>query len=267
MKRALPALLLAAAIAGPARAGDSTPEVYRGLFQIVKPITPDWAIGAVLGGVQNTISDLQPGVQYGNSQSLIAVPVAFDHRLNDWASMEAYLMFNLETGREVLFNGQQQNLDDQLEIRPVIGLTLHTHLAESVEIGAWSRYEARFLNVTGDEDFENRVRVRLYADYAIGQDMEAGTGWHLRAEVEPKFVAGTDPEIGRYAYVNAIMPRAVIGYRFDPSLFVDLKYSHEWSRPEPGAGWEHSNDMFTLHLTKIIGLTKMMAWRPAQIDE
>lgn len=264
--RPLIAATFAATLAGPAAAGDTTPEVYRGLFQIVKPITPNWAVGGVVGGVQNTISDLQPGVQYGNSQSLIAVPLALDHRLNDWASMEAYLMFNLETGREVLFNGQQQSLDDQLEIRPVIGLTLHTHVTPEVEIGAWTRYEARFMDVTGDEDFENRLRVRPYIDYAFAQDPAASSGWHVRAEIEPKFVAGTDPEIGSYAYVNAIMPRAVIGYRFDPSLSIDFKYSHEWSRPEPGSGWDDSNDMFTLHLTKIIGLTKLMSWRPAQID-
>ena len=264
-----PLVLMASAFAlvMPAVAGDSTPEVYRGLFQLVKPVSPDWAIGGLIGGVQNTISDLAPGVQYGNSQSLIAVPVAIDHRLNDWASVEAYLMFNLETGRDVLFNGQSQGLDHQLEIRPVIGLTLHRKLTDQLELGAWTRYEARFMDVTGDESFENRIRVRPYLDYAFAQDASQGSGWHIRAEVEPKFVAGTDDEIGSYAFVNAIMPRAVIGYRFDPSLSVDLKYSHEWSRPDPGAGFDDSNDMVTLHLTKIIGLTKLMTWRPAQIDE
>lgn len=267
MRRCFAIAALALSLAGQAQAGDTTPEVYRGLLQVVTPLAPDWAVGAVLGGVQNTVSDLAPGVQYGNSQSLIAVPLAFDHRVNDWASVEAYLMFNLETGREVLFTGQQQSLDDQLEIRPVLGLTLHTKITEDVEIGAWTRYEARFMDVTGDEDFENRIRVRPYVDYSFGVDQQAGSGWHLRFEVEPKFVAGTDPEIGSYAYVNAIMPRAILGYRFGPSLSIDLKYSHEWSKPEPGAGWEDSNDMFTLHLTKIMGIKKAMAWRPAQIDE
>ena len=112
-----------------------------------------------------------------------------------------------------------------------------------------------------------RARPTQATRLSTSSTAATGSGWHVRGEVEPKFVAGTDPEIGTYAYINAIMPRAVIGYRFDPSLSADLKFSHEWSKSEPGADWEASNDMVTLHLTKIIGLSKMMTWRPAQIDE
>ncbi len=167
-----------------------------------------------------------------------------------------------EIDREFVIDGQEFDQPDQLEIRPVIGATLRTDIASSVEIGALVRYETRFKDVTHDGSFENRFRLRPYIDFTFCENKEAGTSWHNKYEIEPKYVIG---EGGDYSFLNSVQARATIGYSFSRSLSLDLRYVHEWGRSDSGADWKDSFDSIFLQFTMILGKEKPS--KPMDIDD
>jgi hypothetical protein len=234
-----------------ASAQDTVPEVYRMIYQAATPVGDRELFTMAAGFVKTTSTDVSPA-----STTLIAVPAGGEYRLNDNLSFQGYLLVNNDMPSD--FRGV--DLDDQLEIRPVMGVTVKTKLSDAIEIGTWLRYEARFRDVGGNDDFESRLRLRPYIDASFAE--EGDTAWHVRLEAEPKYTIDEGDD-----FFNGATFRVSVGHSFSRSLSVDLKYSHDWTRATPGAAWRSSNDMITLQVVQAFGLRRFARRAATQLDD
>jgi hypothetical protein len=226
-----------------AHAGE-VPNIYRGIYQAALPLNDSWGYTAAAGVVR--------APAFGQWSGL-GVPIGLERRFTDWLSVQGYFMVN---------NDFLRDRPDKLELRPVVGITAKHEITPNLEVGAWLRYEARFLDVTGKSTFQNRLRLRPYVEYQFGDS--PGRPGSFRAKMELEFKYAID---SRYAYLNAVMPRASIGYVVSPTVSLDLRFSREWGRSVPGARWLPTQDMVTLHLVQIFGLERGRSHRPVQIDD
>ena len=267
--RIAPAALALAAVALQSvamdAAADSTPEVYRAIFQVARPVSMDTAFVAGIGGVTATQYEVAPELYNGSNQSVMAVPFGFLHRLNDIFTLQSWVLLSDEFNREIIAGDTALDQPDEIEIRPLVGVTAATDIAPDVEIGGLVRYEARFKDVTGDSSFENRFRLRPYIDVTFAADAQAGTSWHAQFEFDAKYVIGEGSAGDHYSFFNSFFPRMIIGYAFSKSLTVDFKYSRQWSRVDSSADWEPSDDTFTVQFVKSLNPNEMSA-RQATID-
>lgn len=254
------ALLSTATDAG----ADSTPEVHRAIFQIARPLSRETAFVAGIGGVTATSYDVAPGLDMGSNQSVMVVPFGILHKLDDVFTLQSWVLVSDEFNREIVLDGTELSQSDEIEIRPLVGVTAATYIAPDVEIGMLVRYEARFKDVTGDSDFENRFRLRPYIDATFAVDDQAGTSWHAQFEFDSKYVIGEDSG-DHYSFFNAYFPRLIVGHAFSRSFTIDFKYSRQWSRAATNASWEPSDDTFTVQFVKSLRPNEMSATK-ARID-
>lgn len=200
------------------------PETVRGNFQVIKPATAQLVYGA-LGSFSSTT---------GGRSTLVAIPAGVDYRLNpDW-SLQGYMLFSRDTFK---------SSSTKLELRPVVGVTYRKKLSDVVEVGAWLRYEARFLDVRGADTFQGRLRLRPYIDYKFGLTPGTAASWHVRGEYEPRYLLSGGP-----SFVNGRQLRLTLGYRFNPRWQADLRVARDWTRATPSAGFAATNDSVTLQL-------------------
>lgn len=259
------ALAIALQLIAPNAAADSTPEVYRGIYQMARPLSKDTAFVAGIGGVTATSYDVAPGLEMGSNQSVMVVPFGVLHKLNDIFTLQSWVLVSDEFNREISAGDTVLDQPDEVEIRPLVGVTAATFITPGVEIGALVRYEARFKDVTEDPDFENRFRLRPYIDATFAADAQAGTSWHAQLEFDAKYVIGRDSTNDHYSFFNAYFPRLIIGHAFSRSFTIDFKYSRQWSRADTSAGWESSDDTFTVQFVQSLRPNEMSATK-ARID-
>lgn len=223
-------LLLSAATAH----AQEVPETYRSNVQLLVPLTSEYTYTA-LGSYSSTSgTPAAPG-----RTTLIAIPAGLDFRLDRNWSLQTYVQFN----RDSFHAGV-----GRLEIRPVGGVTYRTRLSDVVEAGAWLRYEARFLDVTGNESFQNRLRLRPYVDYKFGRSPGAAGSWHLRGEYEPRYVFG-----GGSSFINGQQFRLTAGYKVADNLMADLRFAHDLSRPSRSSSFSATNNSVTLQFNYTLG--------------
>ena len=234
-----------------ASAQNTVPEVYRAIYQAATPLGDKELFTVAVGIVETTATDRSPA-----SITLIAVPAGGEYRVNDHLSFQGYVLFN----NDMPHNFRGADLPNQLEVRPVVGVTYKTELSSAVELGAWLRYEARFRDVGGNDDFESRLRLRPYIEATFAEKED--TAWHVRFEAEPKFTI--DDGVG---FFNGATARFSLGRSFSRALSADVRYSHDWTRPTPGSDWRSSNDMITIQVVQAFGLKRFAARQATQIDD
>ena len=203
------------------------PESYRSTYQLIAPLNAKWAVTAV-GSFASTPST--PGA-VGRS-SFLLVPAGVEYRFDANWSAQSYLLMNRDSFRDGL---------DKLEIRPVAGLSYRARLSDVVEVGAWLRYEARFLDVSGNETFQSRLRLRPHIDYKFGTNPGKAGSWHLRTEYEPRYVDGNGS-----SFFNGQQVRLTLGYKVSERLMVDFRVARDWTRNSSSADFSPTNDSFTL---------------------
>jgi hypothetical protein len=200
------------------------PETVRGNFQLIKPVTSQLLYGA-LGSFSSTT---------GGRSTLVAIPAGVDYRLDPRWSLQAYMLLNRDSFKAS---------STKLEVRPVVGVTYRTKLTDVVEVGAWLRYEARFLDVRGTDSFQSRLRLRPYVDYKFGIDPGKSASWHVRGEYEPRYLLSGGP-----SFFNGRQLRLTLGYRFNQRWQADLRAARDWTRATPSARFAATNDSVTLQL-------------------
>jgi hypothetical protein len=230
LKHTVAAVTLATFLSGihslAARAQQTT-NTYSSTYQFIVPLSNDWAFVG-LGNIADTPEN--------QKTTLAGRPVGFDYKWNRNWSIQSYFYLKYD---------QYGAAPDQLELRPVAGLTYKTPLSDALEFGAWLRYEARFVDVTGRDAFQNRLRLRPYLDYELNETPDKTGSWHVRLDFEPKYVFDTN-----YGFVNAMTLRPIIGVWVSRTLLVDFRYGRDWTRTTPQAPWLPTNNTFTLYLTQ-----------------
>jgi hypothetical protein len=207
-----------------------TTNTYNSTYQFIVPFSKEWAFVG-LGSFADT-----PDSQ---KTTIAGRPVGFDYQWDQNWSIQSYFY---------LKDDIYEAAPDKLELRPVVGLTYKLPLPDEFEFGAWLRYEARFLDGTGIDTFQNRLRLRTYLDYKLNETPDKTGSWHVRLDFEPKYGFDTN-----YGFVNAMTLRPIIGVWVSPTLLVDFRYSRDWTRATAQAPWLPTNNTFSLYLTQTFG--------------
>ncbi|MBU3672871.1 MAG: DUF2490 domain-containing protein [Sinobacteraceae bacterium] len=229
---AFTALVLAWSALLPPAAGAASSETNRINYQIARPIKPGLRFGALV-----SLSETPASVAPGDRTTLAIVPAGVDYKIDERWSAQSYLQVN----KDFYSLGS-----DKVEIRPVLGLTYRFVVTPRVETGFWLRYEARFQDVTGDGNFQNRMRLRPYLDFKFGADPGKPGTWHARTEYEPRYVFGNGA-----SFFNSQQIRQAVGYKFSNRLTIDLRYSRDFSRRSTAEGFSRSNEAWTLQFNQV----------------